>query len=79
MNNTSHKYEQDVIRDFIRYLKLNNYQIVMNMNVKSYEKLNNKDEHERTIVKFHLDVVKPSDDRLEQEIRMFVLTNIKDK
>ena len=79
MTHFSNKYEIDLLSDFIRFLKMNNYQIIMKPSIKSYEKLNNKDGHEHTMVKFHFDVVNPSDDRITQEIKMFVLTNIKEK
>ena len=49
----------------------------MRPSVKSYEKLNSKNDHDQTMVKFHFEMTKPSDDRIGQEIKMFVLTNIK--
>ena len=49
----------------------------MRPSVKSYEKLNSKYDHDQTMVKFHFEMTKPSDDRIGQEIKMFVLTNIK--
>jgi hypothetical protein len=76
MKHSTHKYEQDLISDFIKFLRTNNYQITLKPNVKSYEKLNSINEHEQTMVKFHFDLIKPSDDRLEQEIKMFILTNV---
>ena len=76
MKHSTHRYEFDIISDFIKFLKMNNYQITLKPNVKSYEKLNSTNEHEQTMVKFHFDLIKPSDDRLEQEIKMFILTNV---
>ena len=78
MKQSKHEYEFDILSDFISFLKLNNYQITLKPSLKSYEKLNSTSEHEHTMVKFHFDVIKPSDKRLEQEIKMFILTNLKD-
>ena len=77
MGHHTHKYEEDIISDFIRFLRQNNYEITMKPSVKSYEKLNSKNDHDQTMVKFHFEMTKPSDDRIGQEIKMFVLTNIK--
>ena len=77
MGHHSNKYEEGILSDFIRYLKQNNYEITMRPSVKSYEKLNSKYDHDQTMVKFHFEMTKPSDDRIGQEIKMFVLTNIK--
>ena len=77
MGHHSNKYEEGILSDFIRYLRQNNYEITMRPSVKSYEKLNSKYDHDQTMVKFHFEMIKPSDDRIGQEIKMFVLTNIK--
>ena len=77
MGHHSNKYEEGILSDFIRYLRQNNYEITMRPSVKSYEKLNSKYDHDQTMVKFHFEMTKPSDDRIGQEIKMFVLTNIK--
>lgn len=76
MRHSENKYEYDIISDFLKFLKVNNYQITLKPSLKSYEKLNSTSEHEHTMVKFHFDVIKPSDERLEQEIKMFILTNL---
>jgi hypothetical protein len=70
------QYEIDILTDFIDFLKLNNYEITLKHQIKSYDRLQTKSDSEQTLVKFHFDLVKPSRDRLIQEIKMFCLMNL---
>ena len=70
------QYEIDILTDFIDFLKLNNYEIPLKHQIKSYDRLQTKSDSEQTLVKFHFDLVKPSRDRLIQEIKMFCLMNL---
>ena len=70
------QYEIDILTDFIDFLKLNNYEITLKPQIKSYDRLQTKSDSEQTLVKFHFDLVKPSRDRLIQEIKMFCLMNL---
>lgn len=70
------QYEIEILTDFIDFLKLNNYEITLKHQIKSYDRLQTKSDSEQTLVKFHFDLVKPSRDRLIQEIKMFCLMNL---
>ena len=70
------QYEIDILTDFIDFLKLHNYEITLKHQIKSYDRLQTKSDSEQTLVKFHFDLVKPSRDRLIQEIKMFCLMNL---
>ena len=70
------QYEIEILSDFIDFLKLNNYEITLKHQIKSYDKLQTKNESEQILVKFHFDLVKPSKNRILSEIKMFCLMNL---
>ncbi len=70
------QYEIEIISDFIDFLKQNNYEITLKHQIKSYDRLQTRSDSEQILVKFHFDLVKPSRDRLIQEIKMFCLMNL---
>jgi len=71
-----HQYEIQLLSDFIDFLKYNNYEITLKHQIKSYDRLQTKNDSEQILVKFHFDLIKPSRDRLIQEVKMFCLTNL---
>ena len=70
------QYEIELLSDFIDFLKQNNYEITHKHQIKSYDRLQTKNDSEQILVKFHFDLIKPSSDRLLQEVKMFCLTNL---
>jgi len=70
------QYEIDILTDFVDFLKSNNYEITLKHQIKSYDRLQTKNESEQTLVKFHFDLIKPSRDRIIQEIKMFSIMNL---
>ena len=70
------QYEIEILSDFIDFLKLNNYEITLKHQIKSYDRLQTKNDSEQTLVKFHFDLVKPSKNRILSEIKMFCLMNL---
>jgi len=70
------QYEIDILTDFVDFLKSNNYEITLKHQIKSYDRLQTKNESEQTLVKFHFDLIKPSRDRIIQEIKMFTIMNL---
>ncbi len=70
------QYEIEIISDFIDFLKQNNYEITLKHQIKSYDRLQTRSDSEQILVKFHFDLVKPSRDRLLQEVKIFCLTNL---
>ena len=71
-----HSYEIELLSDFIDFLKLNNYEITLKHQIKSYDRLQTRNESEQILVKFHFDLVKPSKNRILSEIKMFCLMNL---
>ena len=69
-------YEIEILSDFIDFLKLNNYEITLKHQIKSYDRLQTRNESEQILVKFHFDLVKPSKNRILSEIKMFCLMNL---
>ena len=70
------QYEIEILSDFIDFLKLNNYEITLKHQIKSYDRLQTKNDSEQILVKFHFDLVKPSKNRILSEIKMFCLMNL---
>ena len=70
------QYEIELLSDFIDFLKQNNYEITLKHQIKSYDRLQTKNESEQILVKFHFDLVKPSKNRILSEIKMFCLMNL---
>ena len=70
------QYEIDILTDFVDFLKSNNYEITLKHQIKSYDRLQTKNDSEQTLVKFHFDLIKPSRDRIIQEIKMFSIMNL---
>ena len=70
------QYEIEILSDFIDFLKLNNYEITLKHQIKSYDRLQTRNESEQILVKFHFDLVKPSKNRILSEIKMFCLMNL---
>jgi len=70
------QYEIDILTDFVDFLKSNNYEITLKHQIKSYDRLQTKNDSEQTLVKFHFDLIKPSGDRIIQEIKMFSIMNL---
>ena len=71
-----HQHEIEILSDFIDFLKLNNYEITLKHQIKSYDRLQTRNESEQILVKFHFDLVKPSKNRILSEIKMFCLMNL---
>ena len=69
-------YEIEILSDFIDFLKLNNYEITLKHQIKSYDRLQTKNESEQILVKFHFDLVKPSKNRILSEIKLFCMMNL---
>ena len=69
-------YEIEILSDFIDFLKLNNYEITLKHQIKSYDRLQTRNESEQILVMFHFDLVKPSKNRILSEIKMFCLMNL---
>ena len=70
------QYEIEILSDFVDFLKLNNYEITLKHQIKSYDRLQTRNESEQILVKFHFDLVKPSKNRILSEIKMFCLMNL---
>jgi len=70
------QYEIEILSDFIDFLKQNNYEITLKHQIKSYDRLQTRSDSEQILVKFHFDLVKPSRDRLLQEVKMFCHMNL---
>ena len=71
----NHKYEKDVVNDFMKHLKERDITLVKNIIPKYYERTNYKGEGERTLVNFTLELKKVSDKDIERELRLFILEN----